>query len=409
MNKVYIPQETIILPKEISKSSLIEDRALQEDQGFDTLYKGICQVPYSNEVDYATFAGVLNDTVASYKMYWLLAILDEVSYDKKEIEFRELVSRMVVKAWYPILKCKLSFGLCDNLAKVVNYISDTYNIGSNYNEAKLLELIYNTEDKNIRKMLKDLTYNVPYRFLAPFFKGKLIGRKVEKQIEELSKQDNNCVYEIYVNEKNENSIRIRDNWCNYLKYNGKIIEGWAYYELTCFLQKRNPNVPGIAMKLEAPKNREALREQTKIWREVINHKHIKDLYTGLAFTANNYEEYGVLSIDHFIPWSFVLHDQMWNLVPTFKNINSKKSDNLLPYDSYIDKFCEIQYEAFDYVVNENRKNQIDEYREVLKIQNAKRFIAEKRKEEFVKKLRQEIGPVYGVAVNQGFGVLEKFI
>lgn len=385
MDGVYTIDKSIILPKEI------------------------CEVPYSNEVDYATFAGVFNDTVASYKMYWLLAILAEVSYDNKEIEFRQLVSRMVVKAWYPILKCKLSFGLCDNLAKVVNYISDTYNIGSNYNEDKLLELIYNTEDKFIRKMLKDLTYNVPYRFLAPFFKGKLIGRKVEKQIEELLKQDNNCVYEIYQNEKNEKSIRIRDNWCNYLNYNGKIIEGWVYYELTCFLQKRNPNVPGIAMKLEAPKNRDALREQTKIWKEVINHKHIKDLYTGLAFTKENYEELGVLSIDHFIPWSFVLHNQMWNLVPTFKNINSKKSDNLLPYDSYIDKFCEIQYEAFDHVVNENRKNRIDEYREVLKIQNAKKFISEKRKEEFVKKLKQEIGPVYGVAVNQGFGVLKMFI
>lgn len=383
MDGVYTKDKYVILPKEI------------------------CQVPYSNEVDYATFAGVLNDTVASYKMYWLLAILDEVSYDHKEIEFRKLVSRMVVKAWYHLLKCKLSFGLCDNLANVVNYISDTYNIGSNYKEDKLLELIYNTEDNKLRKKLKDFSYNVLYRFLAPFFKGKLNGRKVEKQIEELSKQDNKCIYEIYQNAKNENCIRIRDNWCNYLKYNEKIIEGWAYYELTCFLQKRNPNVPAIAMKLEAPKETN-IREQTKIWKAVINQKHIKDLYTGLDFTNTNYKEHGVLSIDHFIPWSFVLHDQMWNLVPTFKNINSKKSDNLLPYDSYIDKFCEIEYEVFNYVVNENRKNQIDEYIEVLKIQNAKKFIYEKRKEEFVKKPKQEIETVYGVAVNQWFGVLENF-
>ncbi|MDU1032741.1 HNH endonuclease domain-containing protein [Clostridium sp.] len=27
-------------------------------------------------------------------------------------------------------------------------------------------------------------------------------------------------------------------------------------------------------------------------------------------------------MDHFIPWSFAFHDQMWNLVPTFNNINS---------------------------------------------------------------------------------------
>ncbi|AGF57814.1 5-methylcytosine-specific restriction endonuclease McrA [Clostridium saccharoperbutylacetonicum] len=391
MDKIYTPQETIILPKEI------------------------CQVPYSSEVNYSAFAGVFNDTSASYKMYWLLAILKEVASnkkevdcDKKEIEFRTLISRMVVKSWYPILKCKLSFGLCDSLAKVVNYISDTYNFGSNYNDDKLFKFIYESEDNKLNKMLKDLTYNVPYRFLAPFFKGKLKGRKVEKQIEELSRQDNECVYEIYQNEKNENCIRIRDNWFNYLKYNRKIIEGWAYYELTCFLQKRNPNVPGIAMKLEAPKERK-LGEQRKIWKTIIDQKHIKDLYTGLDFSENNYDEYGELSIDHFIPWSFVLHDQMWNLIPTFKNINSKKSDNLLHYDTYIDRFCEMQYEAFCFVVDEDRKNQLDEYGQVLKVDNLKKFRHENREEEFVKRMKQEIGPVYGVAVNQGFGIVENLI
>ncbi len=152
--------------------------------------KEISDVPYSNEVDFATFSVVLNDTSASYKMYWLLAILDEVSYDHKEIKFRKLICKMVVKAWYPLLKCKLSFGMCDNLAKVAQYISETYNIGSNYDDNKLLDFIYNSEDKGLNKMLKDLTYNVPYRFLSPFFKGKLKGKNVEKQIEELSREDN---------------------------------------------------------------------------------------------------------------------------------------------------------------------------------------------------------------------------
>ncbi len=387
MDKVYVPQQTIILPKEI------------------------CEVPYSNGVDYATFSRALRDdkVVASYKMYWLLALLDEISLDNFEIEFRTLICKMVVKAWYPLLKYKLSFGLCDNLAKVATYISDTYNLESNYDERKLFDFIYSSQDKTLNKMLKELTLNVPYRFLSPFFENKLRGqKKVQKLIEELSKEDNRCIYEIYKNDKDENCIRIKNNWCNYLKFNYRIIQGWAYYKLVCFLQKRNPNVPGIAMKLEAPKNRD-LREQTKIWKQVIERRHIIDLYTGLDFTETNYNDYGVLSIDHFIPWSFVLHDQMWNLVPTFKNINSKKSDNLLQYDTYIDKFCEMQYEAFCFVVDENRKNQIEEYVQVLKVNNLKKFKKENKEEEFVRRMKQEIGPVYGVAVNQGFGVLENFV
>ncbi|MBN7575664.1 HNH endonuclease [Clostridium sp. 2-1] len=375
------------------------------------LPKEICEVPYSNEVDYATFSRSLRDdkVVASYKMYWLLALLDEISLDNFEIEFRTLICKMVVKAWYPLLKYKLSFGLCDNLAKVATYISDTYNLESNYDERKLFHFIYSSQDKTLNKMLKELTLNVPYRFLSPFFENKLRGqKKVQKLIEELSKEDNGCIYEIYKNYKDENCIRIKDNWCNYLKFNYRIIQGWAYYKLVCFLQKRNPNVPGIAMKLEAPKNRD-LREQTKIWKKVIEQRHITDLYTGLDFTETNYNNYGVLSIDHFIPWSFVLHDQMWNLVPTFKNINSKKSDNLLQYDTYIDRFCEMQYEAFCFVVDENRKNQLEEYGQVLKVDNLRKFKKENKEEEFVRRMKQEIGPVYGVAVNQGFGVLGKFI
>ena len=99
-----------------------------------------------------------------------------------------------------------------------------------------------------------------------------------------------------------------------------------------------------------------LLDETAIGNVEINfRKLISRMITDKEFIDDNYKLYGVLSLDHFIPWSFVLHDQMWNLVLTFKNINSKKSDNLLDYDTYIDKFRNIQYEAFEFVVNEKRK------------------------------------------------------
>lgn len=108
MNEIYTSKETMILPKEIG------------------------EVPYSNEV----------------------------SIGNSEIKFRKLICKMVVYAWYLLLKYKLSFGLCDNLAKVVNYISDTCNLGSNYSESELFNFIYNFQDKTLNKMLKELTiYN----------------------------------------------------------------------------------------------------------------------------------------------------------------------------------------------------------------------------------------------------------
>ncbi len=319
----------------------------------------------------------------------------------------KLIARMVVYAWYPVLAYKLSFGMCDSLVEVVNYIANTYNFPSNYEENKLLDFIYNSEDKILRKLLKNLTLNVPYRFLSPFFQDKVKGSKNPmKTIEELSKEDESCVYAIFKDNSNERFIKINHGWDKYLKYNYRILKGWTYYKLVCFLQKRNPNVPGIALKLEAPKTRD-LKARTEIWKRIIANKHIEDLYTGQVLNSVNFEKYGTLSMDHFIPWSFVLHDQMWNLAPTFKNINSKKSDNLLSYDNYIDGFCNLQYEAFCFVVDNKRKDEVEEYKDVLKIADAKSFRNNETFEGFSKRLKKEICPVYNIAANQGFHILDK--
>ncbi len=362
-------------------------------------------VPYSREVDYITFSRVLKDdrVVASYKMYWLLAILDEVQEGNIEIEFRKLITRMIAYAWYPISKFRLYFGAWDNLGKVVNYISDTYNLKPNINKSKLIDFIYNSDDKELNKMIKNLTYNVPHKFLSPFYDG-ISKEPPLKTVMVLSKENKGWIYEIYRNSDEENCIRVREGWDDYLKYNYKMIQGWVYYKLVCFLQKRNPNVPGIAMKLEAPLNRK-LTTQTKIWSSIIERKNIIDLYTGLPFTKENYKEHGNLSMDHFIPWSFVLHDQMWNLVPTFKNINSQKSDNLFNYEDYIEGLAKLQYDAFCFVVDEKRENEIEEYRGILRVPDAVAFKDEGSYEEFFKRYKDGTCPIYNIAANQGFKVV----
>ena len=362
-------------------------------------------VPYSREVDYITFSRVLKDdrVVASYKMYWLLAILDEVQEGNVEIEFRKLITRMIAYAWYPISKFRLYFGAWDNLGKVVNYISDTYNLKPNINKGELIDFIYNSNDKELNKMIKNLTYNVPHKFLSPFYEG-IAKEPSLKTVMILSKEHKRWIYEIYRNSDEENCIRIREGWDDYLKYNYKMIQGWVYYKLVCFLQKRNPNVPGIAMKLEAPLNRK-LTTQTKIWTSIIERKNIIDLYTGLPFTKENYKEHGNLSMDHFIPWSFVLHDQMWNLVPTFKNINSQKSDNLFNYEDYIEGLAKLQYDAFCFVVDEKRENEIEEYRGILRVPDAVAFKGKGSYEEFFKRYKDGTCPIYNIAANQGFKVV----
>lgn len=69
MNEIYISKENIIL------------------------LKGICEVLYSNEVDYVIFFRVFRDdkVMVSYKIYWMLFLLDEIFVNNVEIEFRILI------------------------------------------------------------------------------------------------------------------------------------------------------------------------------------------------------------------------------------------------------------------------------------------------------------------------------
>lgn len=373
-------------------------------------HKGIhINMPESNQVDYRIFSRILDDdkVVASYKMYWLLGLLDEVALGNTEIKFKRIISRMIVYSWYPILQYRLNYGVFDNLKKSVNYIATKYNLPNNCDEVKLLDFIYNNDDKELNKMMRELTNNVPYRLLSPFFSEELKGQNdniKNRIITELSQERAECLYKI-IKDK-ENRIILNDGWKDYLQRNYKVIKGWIYHKIVCFLQKRNPNVPAISFKLEAPRSRN-LNKATKLWKEIIISKDIVDIYSNEKFTAENYNKLGSLSIDHFIPWSFVLHDEMWNLAPTFKNINSSKSDNLPLYQEYIDKFCAIQYDAFSYLCDKKKERELECYMDVMRVDNPFEFMKYKSKEEFSDKLKQTISPVYQIALNQGFSVSNK--
>ncbi|RHW65932.1 HNH endonuclease [Clostridium botulinum] len=332
---------------------------------------------------------------------------------------------MIVAAWYPIMQYKLSFGVFDNLQKPINYVALKYGFASNCDESELLKFLCESEDKELKKMMRDLTCMVPYRLLSPFFKDKLKGQNKSsknKIIQELSVESDTCFYKII--KEGKNRIIINEYWAQYLNENYRVIKFWIYYKLVCFLQKRNPNVPAIAFKLESPKNRD-LASPTKIWKEIIVSKGPKDIYTGKDFTKENYEIYGDLSINHFIPWSFVLHDEMWNLVPTFKNINSSKSDKLLNYNRYIDDFCDMQYMAVTHILEKGKhfcdmqymavthilekgkQKDLESYIDALKIENFQEYLKYKPREEFTKKLKQCISPLYQIAENQGFEVMDR--
>ena len=97
------------------------------------------------------------------------------------------------------------------------------------------------------------------------------------------------------------------------------------YKLIDYIQRRNPNVPAIPYKVFPPTDKDRnLSAQIQYWNNIQKEIPLFDIYTGTEFTEENLHAYGGMSIDQFIPWSLVLHNDIWNLYPMYKNINSGK-------------------------------------------------------------------------------------
>ena len=90
-----------------------------------------------------------------------------------------------------------------------------------------------------------------------------------------------------------------------------------------------------------PVKRDSLAKQTAYWKKILDSPQGGEfccIYSGTPLQVGNF------SLDHFLPWSFVAHDQLWNLIPTTASVNSSKSNNI-PDERYINMFIQAQYDG----------------------------------------------------------------
>lgn len=107
-------------------------------------------------------------------------------------------------------------------------------------------------------------------------------------------------------------------------------------------------------------------------------------------------------MDHYLPWSFVAHDQLWNLIPTSPSVNSAKSNNI-PSKRYFDNFVELQHLGLNISYQHLSKNQwlkyTDSYIAELKVNQAEELL----KLEILRKAYEStIIPLISLATIQGF-------
>ena len=113
-----------------------------------------------------------------------------------------------------------------------------------------------------------------------------------------------------------------------------------------------------------------------------------------------------ISVDHFVPWQYVAHDELWNLHPTTRSINSSKSNGLADWEKYFKPLYELEYISYS-LAKENEKvakefSKVADYH--LNNDEVRRtlYCDGLSESEFGERLHNVIYPVYKAAMNNGF-------
>lgn len=79
-------------------------------------------LPHSHNLPVSKLAASFGNTSATYKFYWLLAILELLEEGQTTIPKRHLFARMIGNAWYTVNYFHVSFGKQDLIQQAVQSI-----------------------------------------------------------------------------------------------------------------------------------------------------------------------------------------------------------------------------------------------------------------------------------------------
>lgn len=345
------------------------------------------QLPNDHKLPIHHLAACFNNTSATYKYYWLLSILQSVEHGEVRIEKRRLFARMVANAWYTVNYFHISFGKQDRLQRAIETIQSAEQLSIDESRERIFNVLITSRNRETLSCLNYFNNQVPHWFLSPWLPARTQG-----QIYQASQAfDQDVPYALYADH-----IVINPLWQHYVAENARVLKDFCYWNLTFYLQARNPNIPDIPNKLIKPAKRNSLTAQRRQFWDVV----LKDLgrvsciYTGKELTIGNY------AVEHFIPYSFVSHDLIWNLIPADPSFNSAKNDKLPPLTRYFDSYYELQREAVSIITrNQPRNKFLEDYLSIFPDLMSTDFIEQSFTKE---RLADRVQPLISIAANNGF-------
>ena len=378
-------------------------------------YKLSIDQKYYNTLYIEGFSNMMKNPSFCYKFYWLEAIVKLIAENVKETTFDTVINEMICSAWYSVREFHIHLSgiqadgqVRDGLERAIYRLSELSNIRADASKIEILNAI-KKYDKELKIYKEQLTNMVPYRALAGFF-SKSEGsvdwgsvRRLTEYIEKVNKETVILPYILGTSSKLDKEVYFNGLWITMIQDNMVPILGWIQYEKVKWLQNNNPEVPGLVYKL-APMDEKMrkLGHVRKLWEGVLELCEVKDVFTGEVVKAGDYD------VDHFIPWSFVMNDELWNLMPMDSSLNSSKSNRLPRWNPFFDRFAENQYLLYGVIHEKAEIHRLFEecYRDNLHSIWAGQELYRKgnSKEEFYNILKKNMQPVYDSAKRQGYEV-----
>ncbi len=308
---------------------------------------------------------VFNHTTTSYKLLWFLGLLSLLQRRRSEtLPLADILTEMATTGWHAVCLYRLTLGRQDKFQHAILEIQAASKLSPDAKAADVRKFL--AASSSARAQLDDFRRYVPTRFLAPWFKDKLTGRKdseTDRLIAQLARASQTGPLPTpYWFDGDQ--VRLNASWRHFLLDNLGIVQAFAEYHFAHYLQTRNPNVPGVVNKLSAPTERD-LRLAREFWQFVRDgfqkagapHR-FRNIYSDQPLT-------GRFTIDHFLPWSYVAHDLMWNLAPVDATTNSSKGDKLPDLDTYLPRLVSLHVGAIE--LAKERPRLLEDYTEAFRL------------------------------------------
>ena len=371
---------------------------------------------FYNLLDIHSFSLMMKDPSYCYKFYWLEAIVQLIAAGVSETTFDEIIDEMICNAWYSVREFHIHLSglgsdgsVRDGLERAILRLSELSELPSNASKVEIKNEIrrYNRELYDAKEQL---THMVPYRALAGFFVSAgdqdiswNSVRRMTAYIEAFSRDKVALPYTFGTSSRLAKEVHFHPDWIRMIQDNTVSILGWIQYEKVRWLQNNNPEVPGLVYKL-APMDEKMrkLSQVRKLWKGILDLHEVRDVFTSEPVQPKKYD------IDHFIPWSFVMNDELWNLMPMDSSLNSAKSNRLPQWDPFFARFSENQFLLYEMIHEKPGIHKLYEgcWRDNLHSiwAGQELYRPGNSREEFNRILKKNMRPVYDSAKRQGYEV-----